>query len=51
MFVGGLLSMFSISPVPGAKLPSYAIEETYPIGMVRSAPKFDVLLTPRVQSF
>jgi len=51
MFVGGLLSLFEISQVPGTKLPSYSIEESYPIGMVRSAPKFDVLLSPRVTNF
>jgi len=51
MFVGGILSMFEISQVPGAELPSYAIEESYPIGMVRSAPRFEVILTPKVKAF
>lgn len=50
LFVGGLLSMFEVSQVPGSPLPSYAIEDSYPIGMVRGCPRFDVILTPRVDS-
>ena len=49
MFVGGILSMFEIHQAPGSVLPSYDIESTFPIGMVRSAPKFDVILKPRTQ--
>lgn len=51
IFVGGILSMFEIRQVPGTKLPSYGIEFSFPIGMVRSAPKFDVLLKSRVDVF
>ena len=51
MFVGGILAMFEILQVPGTNLPSYNIESSYPIGMVRSAPKFDVMLKPRVELF
>ncbi len=48
LFVGGLLTMFEIQQAPGTQLPSYDIESSYPVGMVRSAPKFDVILKPRV---
>ena len=48
LFVGGLLSVFQIQQVPGTELPSYDIESSYPVGMVRSAPKFDVILKPRI---
>ena len=51
MFVGGILASFEVRKVPGKKLPSYDIEESFPIGMVRSAPKFDLLLKARVESF
>jgi len=48
MFVAGILSMFEIQQVPGTELPSYNIESSFPTGMVRSAPKFDLILKPRV---
>ena len=51
MFVGGILSIFEISKVPGTILPSYDIESSFPQGMVRSAPKFELMLKPRVESF
>ena len=51
IFVAGMLAMFEVLPVPGSSLPSYAIEYSYPIGMVRSAPKFDVIIKPRVSVF
>ena len=49
LFVAGILSMFEIRQVPGSVLPSYNIELSYPIGMVRSAPIFDVVLRPRIE--
>ena len=49
LFVAGILSMFEIRQVPGSLLPSYNIESSYPVGMVRSAPIFDVLLKPRIE--
>ncbi len=48
LFVGGLLSMFEVQQVPGTDLPSYDIKSSYLVGMVRSAPKFDVILKPRI---
>jgi cytochrome P450 len=49
LFVGGILSMFEIRQVPGSVLPCYNIESSFPIGMVRSAPVFNVKLHPRIE--
>ncbi len=49
LFVGGLLAKFEILQVPGTELPSYNIQSSFPVGMVRSAPKFDVILKPRIE--
>ena len=48
-FLTGLLQKFDINPDPNQELPSYKMKDSPQTSMIRAAPSFNIILTPRVE--
>ena len=49
LFLTGLLTKYDVNPVPNQTLPSYHITDTKTAAIVRTPPKFELLLTTRIE--
>ena len=49
LFLTGILSKFDITPVPNESLPSYHLRDTPTATIVRAPPKFNIILTNRIE--
>ena len=48
-FFVGIMQKFDINPDPNQKLPSYHMQDSPQTSMIRSAPTFNLVLTPRTE--